>query len=40
MLKQELREKLKKIEALYNGAATPGEKEAARCAAVRLREKL
>ena len=37
MLEQELREKL---EALYNGAATPGEKEAARCAAVRLREKL
>lgn len=35
-----LREKLRKIEALFAGAATPGERAAAGAAAERLREKL
>jgi len=37
---QALREKLRKIEALFAGAATPGEKEAAGTAAERIRAKL
>lgn len=37
---QALREKLRKIEALFAGAATPGEKVAAGAAAERIREKL
>lgn len=37
---QELREKLRKIEALFAGAATPGEKSAAGAAAARIRERL
>ncbi|MFN4091019.1 MAG: hypothetical protein ACK4QW_18510 [Alphaproteobacteria bacterium] len=37
---QELREKLRKIEALFAGAATPGEKAAAGAAAARIRERL
>ena len=36
----ELRERLRKIEALFAGAATPGERAAAGAAADRLREKL
>ena len=35
-----LREKLRKIEALFAGAATPGEKEAAGAAAERIRARL
>ncbi len=35
-----LRDKLRKIEALFAGAATPGERAAAGAAAERLREKL
>jgi hypothetical protein len=35
-----LREKLRKIEALFAGAATPGEKAAAGAAAERIRERL
>lgn len=31
-----LRERLDRVEALYNGATTPGEREAARCAGERL----
>ena len=34
---ERLREKLRKIEALYAGAATPGEKSAAGAAAERIR---
>ena len=37
---QALREKLRKIEALFAGAATAGEKEAAGTAAERIRAKL
>jgi hypothetical protein len=37
---QDLREKLRKIEALFAGAATPGEKAAAGAAADRLRARL
>ena len=37
---QILRDKLRKIEALFAGAATPGEKAAAGAAAVRIRERL
>ena len=37
---QILREKLRKIEALFAGAATPGEKAAAGAAAQRIRERL
>lgn len=37
---QELRDKLRKIEALFAGAATPGEKAAAGAAADRLRARL
>ena len=40
MLDGELREKLRKIEALFAGAATPGERQAAGAAAARIREKL
>ena len=36
----DLREKLRKIEALFAGAATPGEKSAAGAAAARIRERL
>lgn len=36
----ELREKLRKIEALFAGAKTPGEKDAAGAAAERIRSKL
>jgi hypothetical protein len=36
----ELREKLRKIEALFAGAATPGERAAAGAAAERIRERL
>ena len=35
-----LRDKLRKIEALFAGAATPGEKVAAGAAAERIRERL
>lgn len=35
-----LREKLRKIEALYSGAATAGERDAAEAALLRLRHKL
>ena len=35
-----LRDKLRKIEALFSGAATPGEKAAAGAAAERIRERL
>ena len=35
-----LREKLRKIEALFAGAATPGGKAAAGAAAERIRERL
>lgn len=37
---QELREKLRKIEALFAGAATPGERLAAKAARDRILEKL
>ena len=37
---QILRDKLRKIEALFAGAATPGEKAAAGAAAERIRERL
>ena len=37
---QELRDKLRKIEALFSGAATPGEKTAAGAAAERIRARL
>lgn len=37
---QELREKLRKIEALFAGAATPGERAAAGAAAERIRARL
>ena len=37
---QQLREKLRKITALYEGAATPGERDAAAAAMNRLREAL
>jgi hypothetical protein len=36
----ELRERLRKIEALYAGAATPGERDAAAAAAERIRARL
>ena len=36
----ELREKLRKIEALFAGAATPGERAAAGAAAERIRDRL
>jgi len=40
MIDQQLREKLRKIEALFAGAATDGERLAAGAAADRIREKL
>lgn len=40
MSEDHLREKLRKIEAVYAGAATPGEKTAAGAAAERIRSKL
>ena len=40
MIDQQLREKLRKIEALFAGAATEGERFAAGAAAERIREKL
>lgn len=39
-LEQELREKLRRIEALYAGATTPGEKMAAAAAMERIRKRL
>ncbi len=35
-----LREKLRKIEALFAGAATPGERDAAEAAMLRVRARL
>jgi len=40
MLESDLLEKLRKIERLYAGAATPGEKEAAAEAMARIRDRL
>lgn len=40
MLESDLLEKLRKIERLYAGAATPGEKEAAAEAMARIRQRL
>jgi hypothetical protein len=40
MLESDLLEKLRKIERLYAGAATPGEKEAAAEAIARIRQRL
>ena len=40
MLESDLLEKLRKIERLYSGAATPGEKEAAAEAMARIRQRL
>jgi hypothetical protein len=40
MIDQQLREKLRKIEALFAGAATEGERFAAGAAAERIRDKL
>ena len=40
MIDQELRDKLRKIEALFAGAATEGERVAAGAAAERIRDKL
>ncbi len=37
---RELREKLRRIEALYSGATTPGERSAAAAAAERIRKRL
>ncbi|MFV0298462.1 MAG: hypothetical protein ACK5JT_20360 [Hyphomicrobiaceae bacterium] len=37
---EELRDKLRKIEALFAGATTPGEREAAGAAAERIRQRL
>ena len=39
-IEQQLREKLRKVEALYFGAGTPGEKNAAEAARLRLKAKL
>ena len=39
-MEAQLREKLRKIEALYAGAGTPGERDAAEAALTRLRERL
>lgn len=39
-LEQELREKLRRIEALYEGATTPGERSAAAAALERIRKRL
>ena len=40
MIEEQLRERLRKVEALYLGAATAGERDAAEAAAVRLKAKL
>ena len=40
IMEARLREKLAKIEALYAGAGTPGERDAAEAALFRLRERL
>lgn len=40
MIEQQLRERLEKVEALYFGAATAGERDAAGAAAERLKAKL
>jgi hypothetical protein len=40
VMEARLREKLGKIEALYAGAGTPGERDAAEAALLRLRERL
>ena len=39
-IEDQLRERLKKVEALYFGAATAGERDAAEAAAERLKAKL
>ena len=39
-IEEQLRERLRKVEALYLGAATAGEREAAEAAAARLKAKL
>ena len=39
-LEDELRDKLRKIEALFSGAKTSGEKEAAGAAAARIKARL
>lgn len=39
-IEEQLRERLRKVEALYLGAATTGEREAAEAAAARLKAKL
>ena len=39
-IEDQLRERLRKVEALYFGATSAGEREAARAAAERLRAKL
>lgn len=40
MIEEQLRERLRKVEALYLGAATAGERDAAEAAAARLKAKL
>jgi len=40
MIEEQLRERLRKVEALYLGAATAGERQAAEAAAARLKAKL
>src|SRR5712664_4609750 len=40
LIEEQLRERLKKVEALYFGAATAGERDAAEAAAERLKAKL
>ncbi len=40
MIEEQLRERLRKVEALYLGAATAGERQAAEAAAARLKSKL
>ena len=40
LIEDQLRERLKKVEALYFGATTAGERDAAEAAAERLRAKL
>ena len=40
LIEEQLRERLKKVEALYFGATTAGERDAAEAAAERLKAKL
>ncbi len=40
MIEEQLRERLRKVEALYLGATTAGERDAAQAAAARLKGKL